>query len=159
MKLWINAGFYVLVMGLILFNLVILRHRSKVPLAFLQLEKPALVVLLDEHECQKCIEDLEVLNNAFERIEENGVITLQGIILSKKGVDSKGIASSFLFPTSISEDFGVLERLNMDKTPLLIGLTQEHRIAYVEYLHNSALLTEDHLDKVLEHLYGVYFAH
>jgi hypothetical protein len=80
------------------------------------------------------------------------------VSFSKQGTDSRGLASSFVFPVSISDDFGVLERLNMNRTPLLIGLTPDHRIAYAEYLHDTASLTQDHLNNVLERLYGVFFA-
>ena len=145
-----------IIIGVNAFLLFRMKQNSigEVPLKFLDIKKPTLIVLLDEFECASCVRGLLFLNDMYTTIKAEGNLDFLGIILSKEKTDKKGIAKAFIFPVIISDDFRILKRLNINRTPIILGLSSAHRIVYYELVPFETSLTEDHIRKgVLDRLY------
>ncbi len=124
------------------------------PLEYLKLEKPTLVVIFNEQECASCVEALFFLNDMYTAIKGEGRLDFQGIILSKEKKDPKNISKAFIFPILITDDFNIMRRLNLNKTPVLLGMTPGHRVIYTDIVPFETGVTEEYIKKgVLDRLY------
>jgi uncharacterized membrane protein len=124
------------------------------PLKYLDIKKPTLVVIMQEFECVSCVRGLLFLNDLYAGVKEEGSIDFQGIVLSRDKTDKKGISGAFKFPFHITGDFKILQRLNMNRTPIIIGLSKERRIVYCELIPIETTLSETYIRKgVLDRLY------
>lgn len=142
----------VIVVNFYLLNRVKQGALKQYPLDFLEIKKPTLVVLLDEFECTTCVRNLMFLNDMYEQFK--GDFDFTGIILSKTKTDNKGIAKAFAFPTLITDNFGILRRLNQNQTPLIMGLSKENRIYYCDLIPVEMAPSEEYIRKgVLDRLY------
>ena len=155
---WSKAGWAVIYI-VIAANLFMLYQFKKSsldtpPLGYLNLDKPTLVVIFNEHECASCVEGLFFLNDMYTAIKGEGRIDFQGIILSKEKKDPKNISKAFIFPIEITDDFNIMRRLNLDKTPVILGITPEHRVIYVGIVPFETGVKEEYIKKgVLDRLY------
>lgn len=144
--------FVVIAVNFFLLNRVKQGALKQIPLDFLELKKPALIVLLDEFECSDCVRGLMFLNDMYEQVK--GEFEFTGIILSKTKSDKKGIAKAFAFPIRITDNFDILRRLNLNQTPVILGLSKEKRIYYCDLIPVETKLTEEYIKKgVLDRLY------
>lgn len=150
---------WIAVFGFIIVNAVILYQfktspSMKVPFADLRLDKSTLLIIFQEFECHDCVEGLKILNGMNGKLKDHGLIEIKGLILSEHNTDSKNIAAGFSFPFLISNDFDILKRLNINHTPVLIGISKKHGIFYSEVIPPGMAITENYLkDGVLDRLY------
>lgn len=156
---WNRIGWAIIYI-IIIVNLVLLFYLKKSafitkPLKNIDIKKPTLVVIFNEFECATCVRDLFFLNDLYNnKIKREGLIEFVGIVLSKDKTDRKGIAEAFVFPVQISGDFDILKRLNMNKTPIILGITVEHRIYFCDIVPMETGVTEEFIKKgVLDRLY------
>lgn len=139
-----NLAFFLLVGALIYWNAPYLWRRTTSLLAFLELEKPTLVFVLDENECVSCLEGLSFLNELYTELVAQEILDLKVVVLSKNGRDCKEISRWFHFPVVVSDDFSLLESLNLNQTPILTGITAAHRIIWLQPLP-SGIIEPDEL--------------
>ena len=112
------------------------------------------MIVFHESECATCVENLFFLNDLYTTIKAEGRLEFQGIILSREKQDPKGIAKAFIFPVLISDDFNIMRRLNLDKTPVILGLTPDHRIVYSDIVPFDTGVKKEYVRKgVLDRLY------
>jgi len=154
-----NTLFYLLIFGFVGFNAWLLFKKSEgvanVPLSYMNFEKPTLVVFLDEMECMTCVESLLFLNQLAADLKEEGQIEIRLVILSGTGSDEKNLSERFQLPSLITSNFSILERLNITKTPLLVGITPEHNLVYHELLEVAPSVDPNHVRfVVLDRLYA-----
>lgn len=150
---------WTLVYIVILVNIVtlFLAKKSSVsgePFPWLELEKPTLLVVLDEFECASCVHNLQILNALYETLRSDGQIDVRCLIMSRSKSDSKNISSFFAFPVTITDDFKIFRRLNIRRTPLILGISSQKNIVYSELIPSSTMVTEEYLRHgVLDRLY------
>jgi hypothetical protein len=143
----------ILVNGFLLFKLK-QNSIAELPLKHLELTKPTLVVIVDEMECASCIHGLRFLNKMYTTIKNEGRLDFKGIILSKNNTDSKSISNAFIFPFQVSDDFRILKRLNLNRTPVIIGISKDNQILYWDLVPFQTGVTQDFIKKgVLDRLY------
>ncbi len=124
------------------------------PFNDLDIDGPTLIVVVDEFECVDCINNLMFLDDMYIQLKDEGRINFLGIILSREKTDRKKIAKAFRFPFIVSDDFKILKRLNMNRTPLLIGISEDKRIVYCELIPVSTALDDDYIRRgLLDRLY------
>lgn len=155
---WNKVGwamiFLVIIVNLVLLYWLKKRSLDTTPLDYLTLERPTLVVIFNEFECASCVEGLMFLNELYVQVKDEGKIGITGIILSKEKTDRKNIAKAFVFPIIVSDDFNILRRLNMNKTPIILGVSLEHRILYSDIVPFETGISEEYIKKgVLDRLY------
>jgi len=151
--MWILV-FIVIVVNFFLLQRVKQNSIAGLPLKYLDIKKPTLIVLLDEFECVSCVRGLLFLNDMYITIKEEGNIDFLGIVLSKNKTDKKDLSKAFVFPVIISDDFMILKRLNINRSPIILGLSKDHRVVYYELVPFETPLTENHIRKgVLDRLY------
>jgi hypothetical protein len=158
-KKFASIASWVLIVGIIGLNIFLLFKLKKntldeLPLESLKIQKPTMVVIFDEYECATCIENLLFLNDMYTRIKSEGILDFAAIVLSKNKTDVKKISRVFIFPVTVSDDFRILLRLNLHHTPVLLGISPEHRIVYSDLLPMHPPVTEEYIKKgVLDRLY------
>jgi len=158
-KKFLNNLGWLIVFIIIIINLILLikiknNQLTEMPLKSINSTKPVLVLILDEFECVSCVKKLLFLNDIFSSLNSDGRVDMTAIILSKNKTDSKSIAKAFIFPVIISNDFNVMKRLNLNHTPVIVGLSKDHKIVYSELIPFGTTLTEDYIRKgVLDRLY------
>lgn len=128
------------------------------PFDDLDIQRPTLIMLLDEFECADCVRNLLFLNDLYKTMKKEGKIDFLGIILSHSKKDSKNIAKAFAFPVLVTDNFKILNRLNMNQTPIIVGLSQDRRIVYSELIPSGTALDEDYIRHgILDRLYYSMF--
>lgn len=148
-----------LVFALLAMNVVWLYQVKKnrvhgAPFKELNIDKPTLIVILDEFECATCVENIKILNNLANQENIVGRIDFYCLIVSKSKSDSKKIAPFFSFPTFVTDNYEIFRRLNINKTPLLLGLSPQKQIIYSEFLPPSIVVSERYLRKgIIDRLY------
>jgi len=145
---------YLIIVGNIVLLLVVKgKIVGDIPLENIPIKKPTLVIVMDEFECANCIHNLLFLNDlASSKYSES--IDFAILILSKTKTDQKNIGKAFAFPVYVSDDFRILKRLNIDQTPLIIGISKERKIFYADLVPVGTTLTEDYFKKgVIDRLY------
>ncbi len=158
-KEWGIRTIWAIIVVIVAVNAVLLvglkrKTLSDMPLESLNITKPTLVVIMDENECAACVKRLMALNDLYTYIKEEGRIDFRGVILSHTKKDPKQLKRAFIFPVEISDDFRILYRLKMNRTPMIIGLSADHRILYSELVPWEAGVTVDYLKSgVLNRLY------
>ena len=153
-NIWIILIFLLIAANICVLCKIKLTGIQKIPCVNLNLTKPALIVLLQEAECPGCVENLRFLNDLYIRIEQEGLIDFVGIIFSKSNSDQNNISGKFNFPFYIYDNFSILKRLNVNRTPLILGMTEQHEIFYCEIVPNETVLNEEYIKRgVLERLY------
>jgi len=124
------------------------------PLNELSIKKPTLVVFFSEYECATCVTNLRFLNKMYKRYKEAGEIDFLGVVMSETNTDRKELRKVFDFPFKISDNFQLFRRLNIDRTPVILGLSEDHRILYFELIPAEAQLSESYLRKgIIDRLY------
>lgn len=124
------------------------------PFDDLNIHKPTLILLLDEFECPDCVKNLLFLNELYDQLKDGGQIDFLGIILSRTKNDSKNIAKVFDFPVMVTDNFKIFKRLNMNQTPLIVGLSHDRRIVYSELIPFETALDEDYFRRgIIDRLY------
>lgn len=143
---WIIVAVFVLFNCALLFKIARPKFSDK-PLQNLDIKKPTLFVLIQEFECRDCLTRLLELNQVYHEVKENGRIAIKGIVFSESKTDSKNVAKIFAFPTIITDDFTIFKRLNITRTPLLLGISRDHQIFYFEVIPDGLTLTKEYLKK------------
>jgi hypothetical protein len=124
------------------------------PLNDIDIEKPTLVLILNEYECASCVSNLLFLNRMYSKYRCDGEIDFLGIIMSEDLSDQKELQKAFDFPFVISDNFQVFKRLNINRTPLIVGISKNYRIVYFELIPQERQLSESYIRKgVLDRLY------
>lgn len=150
---WFLIFFIILINGYLLLKLK-KNSLEEAPLTFLNIKKPTLVVLLDEFECADCVKKLLFLNQIYSQLKSERRLDIAGVIFSQTKTDVKKISRVFKFPIYISDDFRIFKRINLNRTPIILGLTEKHQIVYSELIPMEATLTEYHIkETVLDRLY------
>ncbi len=156
---WNKVGWGLICLAIII-NFVLLLRINKQgpmdtkPLGTIKLEKPTLFVIFNEFECASCVEGLSFLNDLYLDIKQGEKIDFFGIILSENKTDSKRIETAFAFPFLVTDDFSILSRLNMNRTPIIIGLSKDHRIFFSDVVPMGTGITPEFLKKgALDRLY------
>jgi hypothetical protein len=127
---------------------------SELPFNHLNIKKPTLVVIFDEFECASCVHGLRFLNDLYTTIKSEARLEFMGLILSKNRTDSKNISKAFVFPCVVTNNFKILKRLNLNQTPVIIGISKDHRIVYSDLIPIQTEITENYIKKgVLDRLY------
>lgn len=152
---------YLLLGIMVLFNVWLLISLNRERRSFsahilpegLHTDKPALAVVFYENECPPCVNSLLFLNTMYSQIQTAGDIEFRGLVLSEAGKDSKRIAGRFNFPFAVTSNFGIMRRLKMNRTPLILGIAQD-RIVYCDYFPPGEVINKEYIERsVLARLY------
>lgn len=157
-KIFTILGWIAIVVFIAINTMVLYQFKTspsmKEPFPGMRLEKPTLLIIFQEFECQSCVESFKILNGMNGKLKDHGLIEIKGLIVSENNTDSKSIAAGFNFPFVISDDFDILKRLNIKHTPVLIGLSKTHGIFYSEVIPPTMTITEKYLEGgILDRLY------
>ncbi len=150
-----NIGFAVIVAVLVLVNVYYFSRKNADTLfGRFELAKPSLVLLMGEHECMSCVLKVASWTDIYDEVRSHESFGLYGFVLSEGGKDPKRISDHFDFPVVGIDDFGVLARLNLDETPILMVVDQRNRILYSELILEDADIDLASLkDTVIQKLY------
>ncbi len=150
---WLTV-YAVLAINMILLYLIRENSITGAPIEWLSSNKPVLLIILDEFECATCVENLQILNELSEQGDIKDRIDFHCLIVSKTKSDLKKIATFFSFPVSITDDFKIFRRLNINRTPLLLGLSPQKQIVYSEFIPPSTITSENYLKQgILDRLF------
>jgi len=129
---------------------LLLRNRGgKTPFASMVLTKPTLVIVLSENECSSCINDLQIVNDLFREFQQRHDIDIRGVIFSENERDPKGIREQFDFPFTFISDAGWFNLLGNRNTPLLVGLSSEGSVFFVDTIPMGTVLDRFYLEEIV----------
>jgi hypothetical protein len=155
----LNIGFWTLIFGIILLNMFLLNKVKQnalgdIPLEYLEIKKPTIIILLDEYACISCVQGLLFFNDIYMELHSKNDVDIKGVILSESKTDKKNITQSFIFPFVITNNFDILRRLNLNKTPVILGMSKDHRIFYSDFITKGSRVTPEFIKNgVLDRLY------
>ncbi len=133
---------------------IFLQYRERTAFDLIPTQRPTLLLIINDQECASCIKSLQSLNEIVPVIQNEHGFDISGLMLSKGKEDANGLTKAFDFPFLVTDNFGIAKRLNANHTPLLIALSAEKEVLFVDLLpFGSELDTNFVLDTILDRLH------